>query len=426
MPRNLHTHDLDVEKTILSSLSWCAPRVIEVTEDLDVTDFYSPRHQAVWAAFTEYFDEKGAAPDATTLLALAHEKPGGENILYEDVFAVSEYPAIRRDHVELVKKYRATRDVMSMCQESLKLLTDGENPFEVAEDLDHFISSLGSTHANDPESLTYWEFADTAEAEAPVIVPGMIWQDWRIILVAGEGVGKAVLMRTLAQNVAQGRHPMTHQPIEPKRTLLVDLENPKGAVKETSGPLEQTLMTMVPEYQEDMFRIWHRQGGMDIRNRQDRADLQREIAFQKPQLVCIGPLYKMFSRKPGESYEEAADDVVNILDKLRTKYGFALVIEHHAAKGQSGSKRALDPMGSQRWMAWPEMNIALEPESEESFRLKVIVKKARLLHSWPDALDRSPMWLFDGIWNAGMPDFLRKGLAREPETNGRPNLQLVA
>jgi hypothetical protein len=425
LPRNLHIHDFDAEKTIISSIAWAVPRVLEVTEDLDATDFYMPRNQVAWAAFSEYLDDKGYAPDAATLLGLVRLKPTGANVEWPDLFDM-DMPAIRRDHVETVKRYRATRDVMAMCSESLKLLTDGENPFEVAEDLDHFISSLGSTHANDPESLTYWEFAETSEAEAPVIIPGLMWQDWRIILVAGEGVGKAVLMRTLAQNVAQGMHPLLHHPITPHRTLLVDLENTKGAVTETSGVLEQTLATRVDNYQDDMFRIWHRQGGMDIRNRQDRADLQREIAFQKPKLVCIGPLYKMFSRHPGESYEEAADDVLNILDKLRTKYGFALVIEHHAAKGQSGSKRALDPMGSQRWMAWPEMNIALEPEEGAGYRLKVDVKKSRLRHFWPDHLDRDGQWLFTGCWDQGVPEFLRKGLDKPPVFGGRPNLHLVA
>lgn len=425
MPRNLHTHDLEVEKTIISSIPWSAARLVEVSEDLDATDFYSPRNQAVWTAFTKYHEAEGKGPDITTLLGLSRLEVGGENLAWEDISDVN-LPTVNRNHVELVKRYRATRDVMAMCSESLKSLTDGENPFEVAEDLDHFISSLGSTRRNEPETLTYWEFAETADSEAPVIIPGMLWQDWRVILVAAEGVGKAVLMRTLAQSVAQGLHPLLHHPITPHRTLLVDLENPKGAVKETSGVLETTLATRVDDYQDNMFGIWHRQGGIDIRNRQDRADLQREIAFQKPKLVCIGPLYKMFTRKPGESYEEAADDVLNILDKLRTKYGFALVIEHHAAKGQSGSKRALDPMGSQRWMAWPEMNIALEPEEGAGYRLKVDVRKSRLRHFWPDHLDRDGQWLFTAVYDQGVPEFLRRGLDKPPEFAGRPNLHLVA
>ena len=48
-----------------------------------------------------------------------------------------------------------------------------------------------------------------------------------------------------------------------------------------------------------------------------------------------------------------------MLDDLRTRFGFALVLEHHAPKPRGG-RRDLLPFGSQRWLARPELGIRLK------------------------------------------------------------------
>jgi hypothetical protein len=113
----------------------------------------------------------------------------------------------------------------------------------------------------------------------------------------------------------------------------------------------------------------------------------------------------MYQRKGGESYEDSADEAMAVLDDLRTKYEFAFYMEHHAAEGKQGEGRDLSPMGSQRWMAWPEIGISLyrdkmDPTTSEVKRFR----GDRLTGvAWPDKIVRNKNMLVDGVWKEGMP-----------------------
>jgi hypothetical protein len=284
-------------------------------------------------------------------------------------------------------------------------LMDGADPYEKAGEMEKFSSQLGvSAHANDQEALTIMQLADRAESIAPVVIPGMCNRDYRTIVVAEEGAGKSLLLRTIGQSAAQGMHPFTHKHIEPKRVLVVDLENPAQAIIDTAFGLELLLEERSLDYDESRFKVWRRPGGINIRKLADRAALQREIAFHQPDLVCIGPIYKMYARGIGESYEDSADEAMRVLDDLRTKYEFALYMEHHAAKGKSGEGRDLSPMGSQRWMAWPEIGISLYRDKQDptSFDVKRFRGDRLSGVKWPDRIVRNKMFLVDGVYNGGM------------------------
>jgi hypothetical protein len=79
-----------------------------------------------------------------------------------------------------------------------------------------------------------------------------------------------------------------------------------------------------------------------------------------------------------------------ILDDLRTRYGFALVIEHHAPKAQGGA-RDLAPFGSSLWLRWGEIRMSLTPP-DKSFPVRSLkllpFSGSRVEHGWPDRIDR--------------------------------------
>src|SRR5690606_19003925 len=108
----------------------------------------------------------------------------------------------------------------------------------------------------------------------------------------------------------------------------------------------------------DRLRLLSRTEGVDLRRRSARTELHRAIEEHRPALVVAGPLYKMFSRAPQESDEQAAMGIMQVLDELRGRFGFALVLEHHAPKG-STMARDLFPIGSSAWMRWPEFGWTL-------------------------------------------------------------------
>jgi replicative DNA helicase len=262
--------------------------------------------------------------------------------------------------------------------------------------------------------MTLPELIAAAEGAAPWVVLGLVRKDWRVVVVGAEGSGKSTFLRQLAVAPAQGFHPLTFKPIPPIRTLIVDAENPLAAIAETGAVLDvQVRLAAGDHYDAERCKVWSQPGGLDLRDPHDRAALVRELRAQKPQLVVMGPIYKLARAEKGEKYEDIADAVLAVLDKLRTRFGFALVLEGHAPKGQ-GRRREMSPFGSQRWLAWPEIGISMlqgsEDDDEDDELSGDVVRPGRfrgdrLGNWWPDELHRGQAWPWEGVWHhGGTPD----------------------
>jgi len=131
---------------------------------------------------------------------------------------------------------------------------------------------------------------------------------------------------------------------------------------------------------EDLF-IWRQESGLDLRaKRTDQARFEKAIAEIRPAVVAIGPVYKIYSNtgSSGIDLEQSALELFRFLDPLRKRYGFALLLEHHAPRGASGL-RDLVPFGTVAWQRWPEFGIKLLPENldEHEHPHKLVVKRFR-------------------------------------------------
>ena len=72
--------------------------------------------------------------------------------------------------------------------------------------------------------------------------------------------------------------------------------------------------------------FWRRPGGVDLRKRADRLAFEDVLRRRRPRLVCLGPVYKSYQRRGSESDEQVATEVQQVLDDLRTRFRFALVL----------------------------------------------------------------------------------------------------
>lgn len=220
------------------------------------------------------------------------------------------------------------------------------------------------------------------------------------MIVGAEGVGKAVTMRQIAGAAAQGIHPFNLTPIPAVRTLLVDVENPADAIVETADMIAKAARHQSDGYDPDRAHIWHQPGGINLRDRADRLRFDQVLAKVRPDVVCAGPMYKLYRVGARESDEQAAQEVQHIFDDLRTRYSFALVLEHHAPKG-SGPVRDLLPYGSSLWLRWPELGIKLDPDVDAGGKGSLGVgrwRRDRVVCSWPYRLDRGTRWPWVGWW----------------------------
>lgn len=351
-------YDADAERAFLGGALLLPDRLEAVASDLSPSDFYVPLHQSVFQALAELLAEGADASDGLLVRRrLAQIHPGFDERALMDLYHEGISP--RRDYVEIILRHATARRALAEMTAASMELAKGGDPYEVASGAAKALDEVSLATGAEPEAVTLEDLIQRA-TESPWVLTDLLRVDWRILFVAGEGAGKSTLLRQIAVCAAQGIHPFWLRPgLKPVRTLIVDVENGPNAIAETGETLSIEAGKLIGDrYDSERCKIWSRPGGLDLRSPTGRGALVRELRAHRPELVVMGPVYKLGHRKTGEGYEEAAEAIQEVLDDLRTRFGFALVLEHHAPKGDSHG-RAMAPFGSQRWLAWPEFGRGL-------------------------------------------------------------------
>lgn len=230
------------------------------------------------------------------------------------------------------------------------------------------------------------------------VIPGLLERSERVILVAAEGVGKTMLARQVSILSACGLHPFSFQPIKPVRTLFVDLENPERIIKRISRKIFDEALKISRSSSEPQAHLFMKPAGLNLLNAGDRALLEKRLEETKPELLCIGPLYKSFVDPGGRTSEAVAIEIAKYLDDIRTAYKCALWIEHHAPLGNTMATRDLRPFGSAVWSRWPEFGIALHPAIGAPYTYDVKhFRGARDERPWPLVIARGRQFPFETI-----------------------------
>jgi replicative DNA helicase len=391
-------HDLVAEDSLIGAMVLSVGAIITAADLVTAEDFFRPRNADIFGAICNLFS-RGEKSDAVTIAAELNDTTLVSTIVSLTLNCPSSKNA--DSYASIVARHAAARRLLADLQRAQDGIENGESPYEVAQTMGSVIAGVGTVRSVQPEAMTMTELEMNADSIAPIVIPGMMTRESRTIVVAEEGAGKSMILRTIAMAASQGMHPFSHREIPPIRALIIDLENPTQAITQTGVPFMNMLCERVGgNYDESRLKFFRRPGGIEIRKLSDLAEIQREIASHRPELVCIGPIYKMYRRGPNETYEDSADGAMAVLDKLRTTYNFALVMEHHAAKGAKG-ERELTPMGSQRWMAWPETGISLYKDNVDKTMLHVKRFRGDRLQGvdWPDRIIRDRQFLFDGVWD---------------------------
>lgn len=171
-----------------------------------------------------------------------------------------------------------------------------------------------------------------------------------------------MLARQVAIMSSAGIHPFNKGSIEPVRTLFVDLENPERIIRRTSKAIyEKAQLLKAGNIGSFPAHLLVKPDGIDLLKPHDRNELEQVVAMIEPQLLFLGPLYKSYLDPGGRTSEAVAVQVAKFLDYIRTTYGCALWLEHHAPLGTTDG-RALRPFGSSVWSRWPEFGFALSPD----------------------------------------------------------------
>ena len=253
--------------------------------------------------------------------------------------------------------------------------------------------------------------------ERRVLLPELVARQDRLILVGDEGAGKMVLLRLLACCLAAGVHPFRGTRQEPRTALIVDLENPRHVAEESLAWIAGLVEVRTREPLDwSRLRRQYLPDGVDVRSPAEARHLDAALREVRPDMVVLGPLYKAY-RTGRDDAETAAVEAQRILDRLRTRWDFALLMEAHAPMEQMG-KRYRRPYGASAWSRWPEFGISMVPAVEVDPRFgeqnddpmaRYFTQRLgrfrgdRYPVTWPRTITRHKALVFEGDYSSGQP-----------------------
>lgn len=381
----LMPHDLAAETALLG---WCLLSPLDahrVLDRLSPDECYRPAHQEAFELL-----RGGHVPEAeliarTDLTALdvnaaikaapyAHE-------VDRLVDWVAELATRRRLIVAADETVRAARDLSADVAQASRALQ------AVTDDLDVAAGSV----------VTYGEFMAVDDGAPDWVIPNLLERSDRLLLTAAEGVGKSVMLRQIAVASAAGLHPWRLSRMTPLRVLLVDVENKDRQIRRHFAQLDRAVNRDAPGWDQTNLAIAVKVGGLDLLRSSDRRWLSEHIAGHRPDLLVIGPLYQLHGAAPRGDVggENHARELARTLDRLRERFGCALVMETHAPHGSVNAvSRDLRPFGSSVWLRWPEFGVGLQRNrelGERAYELKPW-RGPRDTRDWPIKFEQGMNW----------------------------------
>lgn len=407
-------HNLDTERALLGAMLISEHAATTVSNMITAGDLYGP-HQAIYNAIQTVRHRDGDA-DILRTWELLKTDPGVINMGGAGYIAnlpdACPVPASAGHYAHTIRAiavrgrlWAAGRTITQ--QASTDVATDDAlgHVAGLAEAAIQQLEAVRDYEAGeDLDTPTIREFLDVEEDPYDWIIPGLLERGDRLVLTGMEGLGKTTLFRQIAVTLAAGIHPFTQAPIPPKRVLIVDVENSATQARRALRPLWAKARTLDTEPSETNLWIEVRPEGLDLASDRDVSWLLRRVAVLKPDLVALGPLYRLAPRALN-SDDEAAP-ILAALNLIRAR-GCALLLEAHAGHATlgHGGKRDLRPRGSSALLGWPEFGYGIRPsQSPNSYGSGRRVEFAswrgdRDEREWPEELESGGEW----PWSEALP-----------------------
>jgi hypothetical protein len=378
-----------------SVLSCCyqSPLALErAAAVLTGADFANPDHGRLWSVLTGLRTE-GKPTDAMAVQVSLN----GNKRLMSVHLAIVTNPAIPdsvEHHASTVHGFARRREVINqairMRQRAEDLELDSQS---LVSETVNTLTRIRDLGAPDIETVSLGELMAKPDDPYDWVIPDLLERMDRLVITGEEGLGKSVFLRQLALMGAAGIHPFTREPIKPIRSHIIDLENTERHVKRQLRGMWLQAKTQGKD-PSDRVAIDCRPGGIDIVKDKDLSWINRVLDATQPDLLVIGPLYKMAPR--ALQTDDHVAPVISALDSLRAR-GITLVMEAHAGHATTkGDERNMRPRGSAALMGWPEFGYGLRWNEVGDVDM-VAWRGDRDERNWPQRIKRGGLWPWTAI-----------------------------
>lgn len=375
----------------------------EARRHITARDFDEPAHEAIFDAMVR-LDRHGKSVDAATLNAMLAGQPAQPVLV--DLITTVGIPDHVADYAAIVRGWSTKRQIELACRSVLGQVMSPEiNAVGFAASVANRFSAIrdsGSTE-DDFTGITLAELLAEEDDEPEWLIPGLLEKRDRLMLTGEEGLGKSHWLRQFAIHAAAGLHPLDSvMKIPAIRTMVIDCENTWSQVRRKARPAAEWAQRFGEDPSERLMVDCTSR--MDITRDKDLARIHQLLDVWCPELVVIGPLYRLVPRALQTDDDTAP--VLAALDTIRDR-GCAVLIEAHAghAIGKGGT-RDLRPRGSSSLLGWPEFGLGLKSIGTEGYCDVVPWRGAREERNWPQRLKRADgyRWIPHAdlyAWNEG-------------------------
>lgn len=387
-------HDEDAEKAVLGNLisGYGDParsfRIVAAIVTRD--DWWVPAHEKIWRAL-EILHGKSVPVDVVVVERVLRQagvsgQVGGAPYLADLVNRGCPGPSLPF-HAEAISAAAVLRRLAAAGQRIMQRAeADDADPATLASWAAEELSTARDQAAGSQlltRGFNDW-FAATPDTPPP-LVPGMLYEGDRLVLTGNGGLGKSTLLAQFALCSAAGLPPLhwqTADPFTPVKVSIYDYENPDHKRKTRYWPIIKGLENLGLEPRANLT-IGGTGNPFDVLNPQNAMNLLRTVERDQPQLVYIGPVYKLHNDDPDK--EVVVKKITNVLDGIR-EMGAALITEAHPNKGAKAGG-PLSPSGAALWEWWPEFGMGLraDPDTDEHVR-RCKLERWRLdrdVNAWP-------------------------------------------
>ena len=387
-------HDRDAERAVLAA---CLDSDLARTSARKViigADFYAPAHEAIWNALGA-LERAGKAVSPITVNATLGKSRVAEqarDLMPQLVTTFVPATAVT-SHAEIVRAWAIRRRLASEARAvASHALSPNLNPVNYAAEVATKFAGIRDSGLPDTTTaMTLGELLAEPDDEPDWLIPHLLERKDRLMLTGFEGMGKSHLLRQIAICAAAGLDPFNSSRIKPINVTIIDAENTTRQIKRRArGIADWCAQRGQSPYERVVIDCKPR---MDITADRSLAEIHQLLDASQPDLVVIGPLYRLIPR--ALQSDDEATPLLAALDTIRDR-GIALLIEAHAGHGiGEGGKRAMRPRGSSALLGWPEFGYGMVPDGKEFAEL-VPWRGDRDERAWPDGVRRatdSPRWI---------------------------------
>lgn len=384
-----NAYDLMAEQGLLGAVMLnveAAPAFLSVPPDA----YYFPKHQALAAIMRDLL-ARDRRVDAITLISQVQEsgllsRIGGAPYIHT-LMATPWTVALAPQYAERILELYGRRRLAEECQREMQML---DSDWELGETGRPISAAIARLRAVCDELVAY---AAGGGVEPPMtlddfmakrftfdwLIPGLLERGDRCVVTGSEGFGKSEFTSQIGLCVAGGVHPFLAELLEPaeRRVLVIDCENGQAKHQRRYRRIIGAVDAVRAMHQAEAIpwskRLWieFRPAGIDLLKASDETWLENVVASVGPDMLLLGPLYKLHNTNINDG--EAARRMIDVLDRLRERHGFALLTEAHPGHGKDGTgDRMMRPEGSSLFMRWPEFGFGLRRNKDDDRRADVV------------------------------------------------------